>query len=302
MFKKIKLKIFSFLLYLFKGLRNADNNVMGTNKESLNGVIGIEEQEEQSNVWKDLLERKLTQRVIDLRYETSHVERESYNYTKFGNTAIKKSGTIEYKGNAENSEDYKIVLVQENKLVEENYGGITKKYRINFIQNFLPKFNLGFYTEKIVLKENDKKYQMDVYFSKYLERYNNKHKFFLSELKKVLMGNKRSEIIDVEKIEFNTSKAFGVNDGVSFVFKVNEFKEIIEYDAYYVIKFNVDKVSEKDYIHEVYNEISERKFKNRERREGYQIDFDEINAINNKKAHEEAEYAKIKDIIINVGD
>lgn len=302
MFKKIKLKIFSFLLYLFKGLRNADNNVMGTNKESLNGVIGIEEQEEQSNVWKDLLERKLTQRVIDLRYETSHVERESYNYTKFGNTAIKKVKTVEYKGNAENSENYKIVLVQENRLVEENYGGITKKYRINFKQSFLPKFNLDSYVEKIVLKENGEKQQIDVYFSKYLERFNNKHKFFLSEIKKVLMGDKRSEIIDIEKIEFSTSKAFGANDGISFIFNVNSFKEIIEHDAYYIIKFDVTKVFEKDYIHEIYNEISERKFKNKERREGYQIDFDEINSINNKKAHDDAEYEKVKEIIIDVGE
>ena len=272
--KKFLFKIYSFFFYLFKGLRRADEVVMGNSHDAISPSDGIEEQLEQDSVWADLLKGELTERVKTLRYSTAHASRKSkeYSYISGNNRASKRSGFLEYKGSVDKKEGEVVILVQDNNKTtafkDENTG--SKDFIIKFIYEFIPKFNLSSYVNKLVIKEgvNSEKI-IDFYFSKYHERFNNIHKFFLAELEKVIKGDRRNQMIDVDSVRFDTFNAFGENDGVTCLVTKLKFIETSEYDGYYILRYEYEKIIKDDFIHTVYDENAEKKYTNKEKREGY---------------------------------
>ena len=341
MFKKIKQKIFSFWLYFFKGLHQADRAAFGTKEEGLNSGAADEEKNEVNSVWADLLKGEITQAVKELRYETAHVDREAKKYKSDGGGRVSKRNTIfDYKGDAENSENYKIAIVQDNihdintvgEVVAENKN--EKKYFFKFGQNFVPRYRLDEYIQKVVVKEIDKgenKYQIDLYtqdikeeekknsFKKELYdllenndgkdfedrdnyiQYSRTHKLFNAELERVYKGDRKSEIIDFNSFSFTTfQNTFGSDDGITY-----EYKDIVLYHGFYILKFECTLRTKKDSIDAVYDEIAERKFKNKENRETKKIDFGaEVEKVEKEMSDEDfykkyCELIEANNIIIN---
>lgn len=273
MFSKIWFNIRTFFHLFFRGLNQADKVAFGSKEESLNKDLSIEQQQEVDCVWNDLIKGEVTQRVKDLRYETAHAVRESKHYEYIGNGIAKKRTMYEYKGIAENSEGYDIVLVQDNSKITKGVGDAFNnpiiEYEIKVNAPFKLKHRVDSYLKKVILrKDNEEKYYLDLYFSKYLEKYNNVHKFFISELTRIYEGkNMRSDILLINSVEFITKNAYGDNDDVVYKIGLTEFRNIKEFDGNYVLTFHA-KIKEKDdLIRLVYDEKSAEKFNNKTARE-----------------------------------
>lgn len=273
MFSKIWFNIRTFFHLFFRGLNQADKVAFGSKEESLNKDLSIEQQQEVDCVWNDLIKGEVTQRVKDLRYETAHAVRESKHYEYIGNGIAKKRTMYEYKGVAENSEGYDIVLVQDNSKIIKGVGDAFNdpiiEYEIKVNAPFKLKHRVDSYLKKVILrKDNEEKYYLDLYFSKYLEKYNNVHKFFLSELTRIYEGkDMRSDILLINSVEFITKNAYGDNDDVVYKISLSEFRDIKEFDGNYVLTFHA-KIKEKDdLIRLVYDEKSAEKFNNKTARD-----------------------------------
>ena len=269
MFKKFWVNIITFFHLFLRGLHIADKIAFGSKEDSLNKSSSLEQQNEQNSVWNDLMKGVVTQEVKDLRYETHHVVRESYNYEYIGNGVAKKKTIFSFKGNVENNENYKIKYVQDNSVIVKGVydSSEIKEYRIKYKYDFLPKFRVDSYTKKIVVKETEAgDLQIDIYFSEYLEKYNNEHKFFISELNKVYNGDKRSDILDIKELTFTSWKAYGLDDDIIMSFNLTNFIDIVKYDGSFVVKFKGILKESKDLIELVYDEKSAEKFKNKTKR------------------------------------
>lgn len=305
MFRKIWFNIRTFFHLFFRGLNQADKVAFGSKEESLNKDLSIEQQQEVDCVWNDLIKGEVTQRVKDLRYETAHAVRESKHYEYIGNGIAKKRTMYEYKGIAENSEGYDIVLVQDNSKIIKGVGDAFDKpiieYEIKVNAPFKLKHRVDSYLKKVILrKDNEGKHYLDLYFSKYLEKYNNVHKFFLSELTRIYEGkDMRSDILLINSVEFITKNAYGDNDDVVYKIELTEFRNIKEFDGNYVLTFHA-KIKEKDdLIRLVYDEKSAEKFNNKTARDEKKspVKYGDIQQENEMKKKNDDFYKQYKSLL-----
>lgn len=108
---------------------------------------------------------------------------------------------------------------------------ITRRF---FLENFTKKLNIRH------ISENEK--LLEFYVSTYPDTYNRTSRLFISEIKKILDGNKKSDIINIDEINFITYKAIGVSDFLEYKYKIMSFDKIIEYNGNYVIKFKATPI------------------------------------------------------------
>lgn len=272
--KKFIFYIYTFFHHLFTGLRNADT-IAFSSKNNSSGSDGgnIEVRDEEESVYKDLLKGEVTQAVKDLRYETYHSEREShkYQYSGGGNATKKKYDT---KPDLPTHEGYDIQIVQDNiedtsnvvESLENEEAGVKdkKEYTIFIERSFAPRFRLEEFTNKIVVERaDDERVIVDFYTTMYESQFNRRHRPFLNELKRIMNGDTRSDVIDFDTLKFVSFKAYGVDDLHLFSYCAFNFRDIREYEGEYILSFDaiVDEDGT-DLIKEFDDKISEYKFKN----------------------------------------
>ena len=230
MLKKIWLNIKLFFFYLTQGMIAADKVIRSDKGTEASPVGGIEQQKEEHNVLKDLLRGEITDEVRELRHEMYYSERKSHEYSYNGGGRAKKNSIFDYTGNIEKSDGYKVRLVQENKEIVNGLSeqGITvhgqncnidseqlskinltskynMKYLIDIEREFTPRFRLEMYTTKIVVKDVDDTHAiLDLYVPQYKQQFNNISKLFQSELDRIYLGDKRSDILQFKKLSFTT--------------------------------------------------------------------------------------------------
>lgn len=274
MLKKLYMWLYTATFYLFSGLRAADKVAFAAKDTSGNGDgANIEVQNEEKSVYKDLLRGEITQEVRELRHEMYYAERESHKYKYVGNgVAVKKNKLFddEVKG-LENSDGYKVQLIQNNRedtegvadnLVEDDYRlKDQRNYTIKIERNFIPRFRIEEFTNKVVVKRIDEKHVLlDVYVTKYESQFNRRHKPFLNELEAVYMGDTQSDIIDFDTLAFTTFKAYGADDLIYYKYNNIKFDNIVEFNGDYVLKFFADiECDGDDLINEFYDEIAAKK-------------------------------------------
>lgn len=274
MLKRLYMWLYTTAFYLFSGLRAADKVAFAANDTSGNGDgANIEVQNEEKSVYKDLLRGEITQEVRELRHEMYYAERESHKYKYVGNgVAVKKNKLFddEVKG-LENSDGYKVQLIQNNRedtegvadnLVEYDYRlKDQRNYTIKIERNFIPRFRIEEFANKVVVKRIDEKHVLlDVYVTKYESQFNRRHKPFLNELEAVYMGDTQSDIIDFDTLAFTTFKAYGADDLIYYKYNNIKFDNIVEFNGDYVLKFFADiECDGDDLINEFYDEIAAKK-------------------------------------------
>lgn len=274
MLKRLYMWLYTAAFYLFSGLRAADKVAFAAKDTSGNGDgANIEVQNEEKSVYKDLLRGEITQEVRELRHEMYYAERESHKYKYVGNgVAVKKNKLFddEVKG-LENSDGYKVQLIQNNRedtegvadnLVEYDYRlKDQRNYTIKIERNFIPRFRIEEFANKVVVKRIDEKHVLlDVYVTKYESQFNRRHKPFLNELEAVYMGDTQSDIIDFDTLSFTTFKAYGADDLIYYKYNNIKFDNIVEFNGDYVLKFFADiECDGDDLINEFYDEIAAKK-------------------------------------------
>jgi hypothetical protein len=279
--KKLWLNIRIFFTLLFKGLKNANDIAFTGNKDTdVGNGSSIEQQKEVQSVYKDMLKGEITQEVIELRHEMYFAERASKKYKYTGNgRAVKMNDIIKYNGDLETSDGLDISIVQENKedvgslldyeiynignevaLGEKSQGDLSKskqkKFTINIKRDFLAKFNIEQYTEKIVIKQlNDDESIIDIYVNQYMKQFNNIHKLFLKQIEQIYTGDIRNDIIEFNSISFITNNAYGAEDLLEYEFNNIQFENIIRFNEFYVLRFLGKNVKYgNDLLNDVYDE------------------------------------------------
>lgn len=297
--KKIWFKVKYFLKSIFYGMSAADNILFGDG-ESESIVINKETQDKR--VSKDLLKGEVTQEVEELRYRTYKVDRESKNFEYYSPTLAKKrdindSKFVKY----ENSDNLEIVTIQPNVFLKENiydaiknvsdenikksvdeYGNSQieinvgkfkqqKNYTIKLIRNeyAIPRYYLEEYTTRLVVKKcnEENKYILDFYISKYPHISDLKSKGFVREIERIKNEGWKSDIIEFNNVNFITSHAYQLDDMIEFNFKYPTFKEIIEFDGHYIIRYRATLNKQHDIMDDFYSKSMDEKYKNKEAKE-----------------------------------
>lgn len=283
-FKKIVSNIKLFFHYLFVGMKNVDT--LMTNNQKNDDGSGYEVSDSAGGgVFKDVLEQKVTQEVEELRYASYEVAKKSKNYRYVGNGRVVKKSESQLSlkhGFLDTSDDLPIILVQDNKMVcddvltvlnevnEEKNKKIFKDYTIKIKRDIFPRFLIEEFVRKLVVKQADGNYVIDLYCSKYPSQFNEKRsRAFLSELKKIKNGNIRnSDILDINEISFISSNAWGVDDWFLFEFNEFELNCITEFDGNYIIRFGCQaKTFMHNILDKVYSKSAEEKYQNKAMKE-----------------------------------
>ena len=308
MIEKIYNKIRSFFFYIFWGLKSADKIAFGTKEDSSNAGTVLEQQNEQNSVYKDLLKGEVTQEVKELRHEMYFSERKSHKYKYIGNGVVtKKNEIFDYPGKIDKTDGFPLQILQPNiedtgtlseNLSEADYRIKNKKeFTIDIERDFIPRFRLEEFTNKLVVKRiNENAVMLDFYTPIYKSQFNTIHKLFLKELEKIYMGDVRSDVIDFKQVEFISFRAFGTDDLKKYTYNNIEFDNILIFDGHYVIKFTADIVNDgEDLINEFYCKEEEEKSRMHAPRNenGQTIDF--LTAL--YKAEDKYDYEQAKELI-----
>ena len=290
MFKRIYTYLQLFWHSIFFGMKGVDSLLTSNQKPEGSSAFEVSD-DAGGGVFKDILEQKITQEVEELRYTSYKVARESKKYRYIGNGKVKKKSSSqlsEKHGSIDESDELPVILIQDNALIcedvlttlkevnEKNSKKIYHDYNIKVKRNILPRFRIESYVKKLVLKESDGNYVLDLYCSKYPSQFSErKDRAFLSELKRIQTGKIRSsDILEFQEISFISTNAWGVDDWNRFSFNDFELYGIIEFDGNFIIRLGCQaNVFMENLIDKLYSESAEEKYKTKSVRENATIDF-----------------------------
>ena len=296
--KKLYNKLNAYWIGLLYGLKNTNDTVF--TQSGIDNSIGteIQQQVSENRVSKDLLKGEVTQQVEELRYRTYKIDRESKQFEYFSPTKALRfdkqdSKFVKY----DNTDNLELITIQPNHIqtasvydgtknidflkaslsdeqgnVAINVGhfDVDNTYNINIERDFMPRFKLEAYTTRLVVKKLDNNDNMilDFYVSKYPQEKDMKSIYFIKELEKMMSGYRQSDITSINRLSFVTSHAYGLNDMIEFRFDHIYYKDILEYDGHYVLKFKAHAyVNGKDQTDEYYSKSMDEKYKNHEKKE-----------------------------------
>lgn len=250
-----------FINYLSFGLKNAENKMFGENKDDSN-IISVNQNIEDEKLSKSLINGEVTQEVKNLRYRTYKICNESKKYEYVGEGKAFKKKNIE-NVNVENSENYDIILVQNNieygktisECLDDIDGSVSNEFLLKISYKNYPRYKLETFVNKIVLKLIDSTHhQIDLYCSSEPNTDNFISKSFVSELKRILEMKVRSDIMDIETIEFTTYNCSLQDDLVKYEYDNVFFRDITLYNNSFILKFKCHLKNEPIKLIEHYKE------------------------------------------------
>lgn len=151
-----------------------------------------------------------------------------------------------------------------------------KKYNIEIERDNNPRFKIEEYTTRLVVKEENKEtdsYVLDFYVSKYPISDTIPAIYFVKECESIMNGYRKSDMLDILRVKFITSHAYKLDDLIEFRFDKIFFRDILEYDGHYILKFRAHAyVNAKDTTDELYSESMAKKYENKEKKD--RGDFD----------------------------
>lgn len=292
-----------------EGLVAGDQILSSTDGESGNSHIVIEKQQEAHNVFKDLLEGVLSDEVKEMRHEMYFTEMRSRDYDYGGGGQSKKKSKnsfFSYKGKADVSDGNEVTMIipvsgayktmsdegikvcddgvyVDEKLVNgfrmtEDYS---TQYNITIKRDFTPRFPLEKYTKQLVVKNIDEnKAVLDLYIPCYADEYSSVHRMFQAEMKRICEGDYRNDTVKIKGVSFTTKhNCYGSRAHMYYEYDNADLKEVFKYEGNYIIRYVCDiTCNGKDMLteKEIYNETTEQKCRNRERRENAVIDFNAV--------------------------
>ena len=271
MFKKIKNKILLTLKLLFIGLRSGDDVIFGK-KESSSDYGSIIEKQIKGGVFNDLLEKKVTQEVEELRdkhyrvfkesdkYNTSTIQMimdDNGNISGFDIKRLSKKPEWSYINHVEvyNQENLPIVTIQDNKHYEQKNSLSSQLYDYDTTlelerDGFQPRFEIEKFVKKMVVRERDEKHAfVDLYISNEASQFGKIDAILISNLATMFeTKNFRSDIVDFSKIQWISYKAWGIDDICLFVFENPKLCDIQIFDGNFVLIFDCEVIKNGEYI------------------------------------------------------
>jgi hypothetical protein len=287
-FNKLKQWFNRRMAMLTLAMSNVEKNTLGQQGETLGSDVNQTQRNTQGQLADSLKQGEITQEVMNLRWrtykilkETEGVTAEIVGYDEDGMPIVKTKKVNKKLGlkkvKLDPSDDYKLEMVVDNSEIviggnqamnndnislfdevihstNENGDLVATHGVIESIDYFatnkserpimINRDNLSnFYLENFTLKMNvrtiDKTNKLlEFYVSKYPDEYNRTSRLFISEVKKIMNDGIPSTMLDFNEISFITYKTLGVDDYLEYVYDNISFDKIVEYNGYYVIKFN----------------------------------------------------------------
>lgn len=285
-------KIEMFFMNLMIATKNTEQQILTQGGvDSVNGGINIGQDVNQGahELSRALLRGELTEDVKQLRYRTYKVDREAKKYKYYAPTLAlkKKEGKDNKFVSYDNSDGLDVITIQYNNVIGEDVkdafnqiesGGRGKQteYTFQIERNFRPRFRVEEFLKKVVVKRFDETHAiLDFYFSKYPERFFNnsndksfRSKAFIHEIENVRDSHIKSDMLEMEKMRFVTSHAYKQEDLIEYVFRNLWFKEVVEFDGDYILRFKASIEHDGiDLTKPFYNETMERKYQNKEKKD-----------------------------------
>ena len=269
-------------------MSNVEKNALGQQGDTLSSDVNQVQRHTQGQLADSLKHGEITQEVMDLRWRTYKILRESegvtaeiVGYDEDGMPIVKTKKVNKKLGlkkvKVDPSDVYKLEMVVDNSeiviggnqamdnenisildevLKGENENGdlvathgiidsvdyyaTNKSERpIILIRDVLPNFYLENFTLKMnvrTINETDK--LLEFYVSKYPDEYNRTSRLFISEVKKVMTDNVKSTMLEFNGVNFITYKTLGTDDFLEYEYDNVSFDKIVEFNGYYIVKFN----------------------------------------------------------------
>lgn len=259
---------------LFVGMKTTEDTMFKGSTDIIPGTAVIQEVSDK-RVSKDLLKGEVTQAVEELRYRTYKVDREAKQFEYIAPTlAFRREKQDSKFVTYEDSDSLEVITIQPNEAIVEEVveslkyvGGRGKRseYVIKLQRDFYPRYRIEEYTKRLVVKKLDETHAiLDFYVSKYPNDKDFKSKGFVREVEKIKDEGMRSDMTDIEKVSFVTSHAFKLNDMLEFEFDNVWFKEIVEFDGHYVLRFKSRIIKNGiDLTEQYYSKTMDEKYKNK---------------------------------------
>lgn len=277
--KRIKNNIQMFFYGLFYGMKATEDTMFHQSGLSVGEGTSVIKEVEDKRVSKALLKGEITQEVEELRYRTYKVDKESKTFEYFAPTLAMKRDKQDTKFLKYDDRDgLELITAQPNDFLVETVGetleqvggrGKRTQYRIKIKRNFVPRYKIEEYITRLDVKKLDDTHViLDMYVSIYPNDKDFKSKGFISEIKRIRDEKVKSDILDYEEVSFVTSHAYKMDDMVKFVFKNICFREIVEFDGHYIVRFKAS-VEENviDLTKIYYSKTMDEKYKNKEKKE-----------------------------------
>ena len=140
---------------------------------------------------------------------------------------------------------------------------------VEVIREFMPKFEIEKYTKRVNIRNiSSTEKLIEFYVSKYPDEFDRKTRLFLSELKRGIENPRTCDMLEIKNVSFTTYRTVGVKDFRRYVYDVQSFDKIIEFDGNYVIKFKCVVTTDGEYLLEKFREEElDLKYKNKESKE-----------------------------------
>jgi hypothetical protein len=89
---------------------------------------------------------------------------------------------------------------------------------------------------------------LEFYISQYPDGFDRKTRFLISEIKKSMRNSRASDILDITRVGFVTNKSLGAPNGMEYIYEINKFHKIVEFNGHYVIKFMATPIVNGEFI------------------------------------------------------
>lgn len=298
-FKKLYNNLYNLWIGFFFGMKNTGDEIFTQSGVDNSVGTSINQQVSENRVSKALLKGEVTQEVEELRYRTYLIDRESKKFEYFSPMkAIRydkdDSKFVKY----DDSDGLKLITIQPNHVLTSNISDATEdidfktdaklidkvgnvsvnmgkfdvetKRTIEIERDFMPRFKLENYATRLVIKELDDNDNviLDFYVSKYPVANDMKSIYFAKAVEKLFNGERQNDLTDMEYVHFVTSHAYNLVDMLEYKFNHIYFREIVEYDGHYILRFKAHTLLNGiDLTEQYYSKTMDEKYKNNERKD-----------------------------------
>ena len=258
-------------------MKNTEDIILRQTGEDSN-VISVNQSVETKNLFKALLNGEITQEVEELRYKTYLVDKESRNWEYYTPTlALKKNNNDTKFLKYDDSDGLELITSQLNDLmlkgiddsIKEFEKSTNQEYTISVKRDFTPRYRLEKFTTRLDVKKLDETHViLDFFVSSYSKPDDFTTAGFINEVKRIKDGQVKSDIIDMEEVSFITFHAYKLYDHLKFVFKNICFREIVEFDGHYILRFKAAFSTEnRDPVKRYFSKTMNDKYANKEKKQ-----------------------------------
>ena len=158
--------------------------------------------------------------------------------------------------------------IKESMTKAELDGKLRTKRRVYVSREYLPKFEIENYADRVVVSENgDNLYTLDFYISRYVDIYDKRTPFLVSEIEKAKVKPRFCDMLDIKTAGFVTSNDVGAEDFLEFLYDIKSFTGVLDYKGYFILRFTGEAViNGESIIGEYVNEDLEGKYNRNEKK------------------------------------